>query len=326
MNSKVYVILIFFVLLILSVSGCCDKKAGNATISDNNVPVVNKPVTPPVKERNLRIGRIPFRSARDLVKTHEPLMVYLKNKLNYDNVKMISAPNYEGMAKLLKENKIDIAWLGTKNYIKLKETLDVDAVIRPVRFGKPYYGGLIIARKDSSIKKLEDLKDKVFAFVDKGSASGYLYPLALLLKSGINPTTYFKEIKFLREHDTVVYNVFLKKVDAGCVYDDARLTLKDENQVKELSVIARTPNIPNEPIVVSKSMSPEDKEAIINAFLKLSIDDPETGAVLKQYDTIIKDKISGFIRVTDKDYDVVRDLTKTIEEYEKNSSEGKSEK
>ncbi len=321
MSFKISVCLIFFISIMFFASGCCENKSVNT-----NVIVVNKPVAPPVKERNLRIGRIPFRSARDLVKTHEPLMLYLKNKLNYDNVKLISAPNYEGMAKLLKEGKVDIAWLGTKNYIKLKTMLDIDAVIRPIRYGKPYYGGLIIARKDSSIKTLKDLKGKVLAFVDKGSASGYLYPLALILKSGIDPSTYFKEVKFLSEHDTVVSNVFLKKVDAGCVYDDARLTLKDDNQIKEIAVIARTPKIPNEPIVVSKTMSSEDKEAIINAFLQLSIDDPEIGAVLKQYDTIIKDNITGFIRATDSDYDVVRDLTKTIEDYEKKSTEGKSEK
>jgi phosphonate transport system substrate-binding protein len=250
------------------------------------------------------------------------LLIYLKSYLNADEVKIVSAPDYKGMGDLLKNRNIDLAWLGTKNYLRLKSKLKIDPLVRPIRFGKPYYGGIIITRVDTGINSISDLKGKTFAFVDKGSASGYLYPLALLLKNGIYPERDFKKVLFLGEHDTVVYNVFLKKVDAGSVYDDARYTLNDAKQRKELKVIAHTAQIPNEPIVVRADMPENLKEKLKAAFLSFNLKDEKTGAVLRQYNAIIKDHISGFASVSDKDYDVVRDLQKIVDNY-LSSKEGK---
>ncbi len=268
------------------------------------------------KERRvLRIGRVPFRSTREMVKAHEPITSYLEKALSCDKVKIVSATDYQRMAKLIENNQIDIAWMGTKNYLRLHRDTGVTAILRPVRRGKPYYRGLIIARADSGIAKLADLKGKVFAFVDKGSASGYLYPLALLLKNGIDPDKSFKEVKFLGGHDSVVYNVFLKKADAGAVYDDARLVMKDPNQIKELKVVERLPRIPNEPIAISKGLSAKRREEIVAAFMGLRIEDPQTGAVLKRFNSGFNDNVHGFVRATDADYDVVRELEKTVRSY-----------
>ncbi|MFH2202938.1 MAG: phosphate/phosphite/phosphonate ABC transporter substrate-binding protein [Elusimicrobiota bacterium] len=291
-----------------------------ACSKDEGPPVkAPPPVDPGVRlakeQRVLRIGRIPFRSTREMVKAHEPITTYLENVLSCDQVQIVSATDYRRMAKLIENDQIDIAWMGTKNYLRLHQETGVSAFLRPVRRGKPYYGGLIIARADSGITRLSDLKGKVFAFVDKGSASGYLYPLALLLKSGIDPDQSFKEVKFLGGHDSVVYNVFLKKVDAGAVYDDARLVMKDPNQIKQLRVVAQLPRIPNEPIAISKRLSAARREEIVRAFLALSLKDARTGEVLERFNAGFNDNVHGFVRASDADYDVVRELEKTVSAY-----------
>ena len=61
---------------------------------------------------------------------------------------------------------------------------------------------------------------------------------------------------------------------------------------------------------------PKDlKEKLKSAFLSLNLKNEKTGAVLRQYNAIIKDHISGFAPVSDKDYDVVRDLQKIVDNY-----------
>jgi len=58
---------------------------------------------------------------------------------------------------------------------------------------------VIISLKTASIHSLKDLNGKRFAFVDYQSASGYLYPMALLEKNGLNPEKNFSRIFMLKK-------------------------------------------------------------------------------------------------------------------------------
>src|SRR5207244_6062947 len=87
--------------------------------------------------------------------------------------------------------------------------------------GSSTYRGIIVTRKDSGIKSIADLKGKRFAFVDPKSASGYVYPRAMLIEKGIDPETFFSETIFAGSHDRVIAAVLNRRVDAGAIYDGA---------------------------------------------------------------------------------------------------------
>lgn len=57
--------------------------------------------------------------------------------------------------------------------------------------------------------------------VDAKSASGYVYPRAMLVERGVNPERYFKETIFAGGHDKVISAVFERRVDAGAIYEGA---------------------------------------------------------------------------------------------------------
>lgn len=266
----------------------------------------------PRSEMVLKLGRNPFLQTRLMLRVHEPLLDYLAKKLGVKSVKLVLAEDYAGIVQYLSEGKIDIAWIGTVAYVSGREKAGARPVVRPVRFGKDTYGSIIITRADNSINSVQDLKGKTFAFVDKESASGYLFPLAYMLGEGVNPEKDFKKIDYLKEHDSVVMAVFFKKFTAGAVYDDARDKLGKENK-GQLKILARIPDIPNEPIVVHPDMPDDLVEDIKQAFIALG-KDPE---FLKDFNSRINDRLENFVEASNEEYDVVRELLNNLEEKQK---------
>ncbi|MBF0502139.1 MAG: phosphate/phosphite/phosphonate ABC transporter substrate-binding protein [Candidatus Riflebacteria bacterium] len=260
-------------------------------------------------ETVLRVGRVPFSNSSEMFRQHEGFMKYLKDELGVKEARLVTASNYEGILGKLERGEIDIGWLATLAYVDNKAKYKLKPLVKPVRFQSTSYRGIIIARGDSGIKNLSDLKGKKFAWVEKESASGYSFPKALLYEAGIDPDKDFAESAFLTKHDAVVYNVLLGKYDAGACYDDARKTLKDQEKINELTIIATTQDISNEPIVCRDDLPADLVEKVKAALLKLSYENPVHRTILENLT-----EVQGFVPAADSDYEYVRkmnDLLKT---------------
>jgi len=253
------------------------------------------------KDTILKLGRIPFTNATEMVKKHEGLLNYLRNELGVKETRLVLASDYKGIIDKLARGEIDIGWLGSTSYVEAmadpKQKSAMRLLVKPRRFKTTSYRGIIIARQDSGIRKLTDLKGKKIAWVDKDSASGYLFPKALLLEAGVNPDKDFAEAGFLGKHDAVVLNVLLGKYDAGACYDDARNTLREKEKINELTILATTQDISNEPIVCRSDLPEDIIEKIKKAFMKLDVNDPSTKKVLEDCTDV-----QGFTSVQDSDY------------------------
>ncbi len=255
----------------------------------------------------LKVGRIPYLDPRKMVKNYEKMMEYLKSELRLKEVRLVLTPDYNTLTQFLKEGKIDVAWHGTFAYPKARETTGAKAVLTPIWSGKNSYCGIIVARADSGIEKLSDLKGKSFAYTDKKSASGYFLPTIFLLENNIDPEKDFSKVDYLKKHDNILYNVLYKKFDAGAVYDKAFQLLKNDEERSRLKIVARTPEIYNEPIMVRKDLPDEFTARLKKAFLKLKSSDTETAEILKDIGNI-----DGFTESSDADYESV---VKMVEKY-----------
>lgn len=196
--------------------------------------------TSPYSSTVLKLGRIPFTNSSSMVQKHNKFLEYLTQKLGVKQTRLQTASDYSGIVNLLVKGEIDIAWLATMSSVEARNNPEIQLLVKPIRFGTTSYRGIIIARQDSGIRSLKDLKDKKFAWVEKESASGYIFPKSLLLEAGLNPEKDFAESTFLNKHDAVVLNVLLGKYDAGACYDDARNTLRDKSKMTELTILATT--------------------------------------------------------------------------------------
>lgn len=314
-KKRVFIIVAAVFAAAVLVWGCCGKNQANQQTADNKieqtiVPKQSSVASSPYANVVLKLGRIPFRNSTTIMQEHEKLIEYLTKKLGVKQVRMQMASSYEGIVRQLINGDLDIAWLATMSSVEARNHPAIELLVKPVRFGITTYRGIIITRQDSGIRTLKDLKNKKFAWVEKDSASGYLFPKAVLLEAGVNPAKDFAESAFLNTHDLVVENVLRRKYDAGACYDDARKTLPDKSKIDDLTILATTQDISNEPIVVKKSLPTELKEKIKQALLDLNMKTPEGREVLKNLSDV-----QGFLPVKESDYDYVERVQKILEKH-----------
>tara|TARA_B100000686_G_C16774012_1_gene967172 strand:- start:1670 stop:2599 length:930 start_codon:yes stop_codon:yes gene_type:complete len=187
-------------------------------------------------------------------------------------VKSSVATSYAAAIEAMGVGKVDIGWLATFSYVLAKEKYDVDLLFIVSRFGSPIYRGQIVARMDSGIASLADLKNKTFAFVDPASTSGHIFIKTLLLANGYQPDTFFSKSLFAGSHNAVIFSVLRGEVDAGATYDDARTSIAETHPevFDRIKIVAYTQDIPNDTVCARNELDPEIKEKIRKGLNSLS--------------------------------------------------------
>jgi len=168
------------------------------------------------------------------------------------------------------------------------------------------FRGIIIARKDSGIEKPQDLRGKKLVFVEKDSAAGYIFQMMLLKKKGLDVHKDFVLLPFAKKHDNVALAVFNRVADAGGIREDDYEKLRDKVDLSQIKIVGYTDYFPNWPLFVISKMKRETAAKIQAALLKLKPGDPTSARVLGAA------KLTGFVPVSDKDYDKLREAARLV--------------
>ena len=257
----------------------------------------------PVKAKEPEIitfGLTPFMDVEDMREGFGPIVEYVGEVLGI-KTKLVFSADYSSMGEDLRDGYIDVAWFAPTAYVMAKERIkDLKVIARLTENGKDSYQGFIIARKDSDIRRLEDLKGKSFGFVDVGSSSGYVYPRAMLLKQGKDPVRFFKKMLFLGDHTKVINAVYEKRIDAGATYDAAFFAAKERGiDLDQLIIIAKTDPIPQDAICARPGLDEKVVKKIAQALFRINREDRREFSI-KGYGRI------GFIPGKDSDYNTLR--------------------
>jgi len=237
---------------------------------------------------------------------------YLEANTPY-KIKVVIPNSFIAVVEAFGTSRADIASINTFGYMLAHDRYGAEAKLTVIRYGESTYKAEILARSGGPIRKLEDIDGKKFAYVDPASVSGYMLPLKIFKEKKIKP----KETVFAMTHDNVVSMVYQGQVDAGAAFysppeknliQDARRLIKTQHpDVEErVRIVALTEPIPNDPIIFRKGMPDEMKKKIVDAMLKFAAT-PEGKAAMEPWSSV-----NGLIPATDKDYDTVRDMMKTL--------------
>lgn len=255
---------------------------------------------------------VPSVDAKSLEDNSKKFKTYLEANTPY-KFEVAVPQSYIALVEAIGSKRADVAAINSFGYILAHEKYQAEAKLTVLRHGSATYQSQFIAKADSGINSIADLKGKKIAFVDPASASGYLLPLKTLKDKGVEP----KETVFAGKHDNVVSMIYQGQVDAGATFysppnegkmeDARRLVLTQYPDVeKKVKIIELSESIPNDPIIFRKEMPEEMKAKIVDALLAF-IATPEGKDAFKAMYSIDEMKKS-----TDADYEPVRALLKTI--------------
>jgi phosphonate transport system substrate-binding protein len=248
----------------------------------------------------LKVALLPDENASALIKRNQPLKDYLEARLK-KNIELIVTTDYSSMIEAMRFQRIDVAYFGPLSYCLAKAKSDIEPFTGLVSEGKPTYRSVIIASAKSGIKTVEDIRGKKMAYGDRISTSSHLIPKTHLAEHGVAPGSY--EEHFVGTHDAVAVAVQNGNADAGGLSEKIWLYVLDRKLVDpaKVTVLGYSREYPQYPWAMRSNLKPELKTAIKDAFLTLK--DPE---VLKNF------KAEAFAPMTDKDYDVIREMGRIL--------------
>lgn len=218
------------------------------------------------------------------------------------DVKFVQRNSYREIDDLLAENRLDVAWVCGFPYVTNPLTMRLMAI--PDYQGQPLYRSyLIVPRSDTQTTHISQLRNRVFAFSDPQSNSGFLVPTTELIRAGIRPTRFFRKSFFTYAHRKVVDAVTTGLADAGeidgYVYDTIEKQYPE--RTRDVRVAWRSPQYGFPPIVARHSLDDESFLRIQSALLGMK-DRPEGRDVLQRLN------LDGFVPNDDKVFDGILSL------------------
>jgi len=247
-------------------------------------------------------------------KKFQPLVKYLKEETGL-NIKLVVPEDAAEFERAIKNEDIDFAFLDPHMYVRFARLFDKGALIRALnREGTASQSGVVIARKDNNINKLEDLIGKSVMFGPKLSTAKWVAAKSLFEENGINIDKDLKGYSNGGCCEDIAFSVYLKAVDAGVVCDHFLEEHSKKQQelgvdAKKIIVVCRTKSVPTRVFAARQEINNDIIARINQALLRLDNNKPAHIKIL------YRAELGGFQKSKDEDYNGIRMLigAKTVE-------------
>ena len=292
-----HTLMIMMILLLLISLGCMNE-AGRIEKANKGLGSKRNPI---------KMYFVPSLEAGKVVASGEAIAKALEKETGY-HFKVAVPTSYAAVIEALGSYQADIAWLPTFAYVLAKDKYDAEVKFMTVRNGLKMYRGQFVARASDDIHSIEDMQGKVMAYTDAASASGYIYPSAMLKERNIQPS----QTRFTGSHNAAILAVYSGTADVGCTYwsppdsegnpKDAREKLVDTHPdvLEKVIPVAFTDWIPNDTVTFRKNLPQDLEDKVIKVLHAFSKSTHGKKIMDELY------QIDGLEPATDQDYDVVR--------------------
>lgn len=242
--------------------------------------------------KEFRIGILGGENEADRLRNFQCMTEKLPSVLGVEKVSLFPAADYDGVVQGLLGGTLDYAELGASGFAKvyLSNPEAVEPILTTVQTdGASGYYSIMVARKDSGIAKIEDIKGKKLGYADPDSTSGYLVPLVTLPEAlGAPVDQVVASTGFGGGHENLVLEVVKGTFDVGTTWGSGVGEFKDGYtsgnlrkmvdkgilNMEDLVEIWKSPLIPNGPIVVRTSMNDDMKTKFKQFMVDLPTSDP----------------------------------------------------
>lgn len=245
----------------------------------------------------LRVSAIPDENPNELMRIYTPFAEYLAKELGM-KVQFTPVVDYAATVEGLAAKKLDLVWYGGFTSVQAVRRTNGTAKRLALRQEDAEFKSVFVARPDSGIKGLGDLKGKTFAFGSVSSTSGHLMPRSFLLQAGVNPEKDMKQVAYSGAHDATVLWVESGKVEAGAlnflVWD--KLVQQKKVDQGKVNVFYTTPPYVDYVWTARGDLDKGIQDKVVAAFLKLDYANPEHRRLLDLHRT------KKYIKANDADW------------------------
>lgn len=245
----------------------------------------------------LRVSAIPDENPNELLRIYTPFAEYLAKELGL-KVQFTPVVDYAATVEGLAAKKLDLVWYGGFTSVQAVRRTNGTARRLVLRQEDAEFKSVFVARPESGIKSLGDLKGKTFAFGSVSSTSGHLMPRSFLLQAGVTPEKDMKQVAYSGAHDATVLWVESGKVEAGAlnflVWD--KLVQQKKVDQGKVNVFYTTPSYVDYVWTARGDLDKGIQDKIVSAFLKLDYANPEHRRLLDLHRT------KKYIRANDADW------------------------
>lgn len=221
----------------------------------------------------LRIGLTPVILA-DQVAFLSRWSRYLSARIEAD-VEFVARESYQSVLDLLFSDQVDAAWICGYPYIRFEAELSLLAV--PLYTGQPVYQAYLIRSKATSSAPLingwGDLRQRVLAYSDPLSNSGWLVAQAQLAKAGVMSRD-LKRAFFAHSHRNVAEAVAAGLAHAGSIDGYVWETMRSQKMpaVAKTEVVWKSDAFGFPPLVTRRRSPSATTERLRQALLGMAED------------------------------------------------------
>jgi ABC-type phosphate/phosphonate transport system substrate-binding protein len=256
---------------------------------------------------NITIAILPCSDVVMTFKKFHPLTAYLKQESRFD-IRTVVPRNFAEFEMAIKNGEIDFAFQDPHTYARIASLYDKSSLIRALtREGTTVQYGVVIVRRDSNIKTLQDLRKKIVMFGPRLSATKWTAAKELFEKNGINLDKDLKAYSHGGCCEDIAFNVYLRAVDAGIVCDHFLVGHPEKQkelgvEANQMIVVSRTEAVPTRVFAARKGIVTGMVTTVNQALLRLDKNKPAHAKILYNAE------IGGFQKSKDRDYDGIRTL------------------
>ncbi|MGD0092053.1 MAG: phosphate/phosphite/phosphonate ABC transporter substrate-binding protein [Planctomycetota bacterium] len=222
----------------------------------------------PVQPAKLHVGIAQMTSPVTGFRSHQALAERLGAALNVE-VELLTPDSYKAINALLRESKLDVAFVCSGGYVAEPDAMDVLAA--PLINGKMEYFGFIIVPQNSPCRTFSDLRGKSFLFVEEQSNTGQWFPCKLACHLAGKRGAFFSSTKFTGAHDISILAIASNLADGAAVssniYD--RMIAKEPALKDRIRILEKSPAFPSPPVVVRKTLPQDMRQRLLRVLVTL---------------------------------------------------------
>lgn len=164
--------------------------------------------------------------------------------------------SYASVIEAIAAGLTDLAYMGTVSFLTASDRGPVELLAISEENGNFFYYSGLFTREDSGIRTLADIPGRTIVFSDPRSSSGFVYPLAHLLKNEIDPVRDARRIILSGSHSNSLTALAEGRAEVAAAPFESYLKSVRQGAIdpRDIHIIAKSDPIPNPPIAANSEL------------------------------------------------------------------------